>query len=487
MALPTGQRTQEVPIPLPTSGLFVEAKTGQTSPVFASVLDNFTTDGIVLELRNGYLLGPEDQLVLQRVPYAFGNALRYIELRAMQAESNGITFARQFNGSAMVAYISSQAIIADGLDLPMSYNGSAFAAALFTTSTGALVQSFDGVIAHHDRLYFWKTDGKLEFYYGDVGAVSGVLTRFPLDRLGNITGNILTAISLTIDAGENINDALAIYTTTGQIVVYEGLNPGDPNDWNLMTRIQVAPPLSRFSFTRVGADVWVLTAQGLISLRDTLAQGNLALVGTLGRPIVKEIRELIARPLDFDVATEQFLPNEWQLHTAADGSKVIINFFARSLQRQFIWNAESKAWQTADFPARSWHNLGLRTDFTTAIGRLGAVQPAAASTEEITALWHTGWFTFRSDTTVAYVRPTIIADGPLSVAVTVLRDYNESAADVLQMRQVVTIEPEGPPDPGRKVALNEKIAIGLSGMAFQLRIEVTATWAQIVNMNVGIE
>ena len=37
------------------------------------------------------------------------------------------------------------------------------------------------------------------------------------------------------------------------------------------------------------------------------------------------------------------------------------------------------------------------------------------------------------------------------------------------------------------ISLNEDIAIGVTGQAFQLRIEVTATWAQIVSMKVGIE
>lgn len=484
MAANTGKRAEETEIPLPTAGLFVEAKTGKVGPVFASILDNFTTDGIKLQMRQAHELGAADQLALQRVPYAFGASPRYIDLRASQAECGGVTFARQFNGSAMVAYISSQALIADGLDMPASYDGSVFAAALFTTSTGALVQDFDGIIAHHDRVYFWKTNGTLEFYYGDVGAVMGPLTRFPLDRLGNITGNMLTAISVTLDAGENVNDALAIYTTTGQIVVYEGLNPGDATDWNLLTRIQVAPPLSRFSFTRVGGDVWVLTAQGLISLRDTLSQGSLALVNTLGRPVADEIRELIQYPEYFDVPTGQYLPNEWQLHTAADGSKVIINFFNKGMQKQFIWGVEAKAWQTANYPARHWHNLVLETSFTTDMGRLGTVLADDVLGEVITARWNTGWFTFRGEVTIAHLRPVIIANEALTITVTVLRDYNETDEDVAQMQQVITIDPESAS--GAKKALNETIPIGLTGTAFQLRIEVTGTWAQIVSMNVGL-
>ena len=323
---------QDIPIPLPTGGLFVDAKTGQTSPIFAAELHNFSTDGILLELRPESVVDLDGGTVLQRVPYAFGVSPRYIDLRSIQAECDGVTFARQFDGNAMTAYLSSQALIADGLDMPLRYNGTAFTTALFTTSTSANVQDFDGVLAHHDRPYFWRTNGTLEFYYGDVGAVLGALERYPLDRLGNITGNMMTAISVTLDAGENANDALAIYTTTGMIVVFEGLDPGDANNWGLSTRIQVAPPLSRFGITRVGADVWVLTAKGIISLRDTVSQGQLALANTVARPISDEILRLA-----------QIAGSEWQLHTSADGSRVIINYFTEDLQKQFIWQADSKA------------------------------------------------------------------------------------------------------------------------------------------------
>ena len=476
MAASTQARAQDITIPLPTGGLFVDAKTGQTSPIFAAELHNFSTDGILLELRPEAVIDLDGTTVLQRVPYTFGASPRYIDLRSIQAECDGVTFARQFDGSAMTAYLSSQALIADGLDMPLRYNGTTFTAALFTTTTGANVQDFDGVLAHHDRPYFWRTNGTLEFYYGDVGAVTGALERYPLDRLGNITGNMMTAVSVTLDAGENSNDALAIYTTTGMIVVFEGLDPGDANNWGLSTRIQVAPPLSRFGITRVGADVWVLTAKGIVSLRDTVSQGQLALANTVARPISDEILRLA-----------QIAGAEWQLHTSADGSRVIINYFTDDLQKQFIWQADSKAWQTADYPARFWHNLGLKTQFTTPDGHLGEIIDSDDATEEITAVWHTGWFSAGGDRTVVYVRPTIIAKEALTVKVTVLRDYNETDADIAEAEQTITIEPETPPNPGRMISLNEDIAIGVTGQAFQLRIEVTATWAQIVSMKVGIE
>lgn len=471
-----GAAAREIDIPLPTSGLFVDAKTAGISGLYAATLNNFRTDGLSLELRKSVRMAPADEIVLQRVPFAFGVDPRYINLRSFQAECQGQVFLRAFDGNAMTAYISSQAVMADGLDLPVIYNGTGFQNGLFTTTTGVPPSTFDGIIAHHDRLYFWKTSGKLEFYYADIGAVMGPLVRFPLDRLGNITGGIQAMFSVTLDAGENANDALAIFTTTGEIVVYEGLNPGDANDWSLMTRIKIAPALSRFGFVRVGGDVWMMTTLGVVSISDTVQRGVLALVSEFTRPIADDILALVRAGGGA----------EWQLHITADGSQIIINYFTPALQKQYIWQTDSKAWSTSDYPARIWHNLVLATEFTTGPGRRGTVIEDADSAEVITAVWHTGWFRMGGMGQVAYIRPTIIAKGALSVKVSVLTDYDETPNDILEAEQTVTIEPDNPPSPGGRVALNDIIAIGAQGSTFQLRVEIRATWSQIVQIQAGI-
>lgn len=471
-----GASARDTQLPLPTSGLFVDARDARVSGMYAAVLENFRTDGISMELRKAFVLGPADELVLQRVPFAFGENPRYIDLRSFQAECNGAIFPRVFTGAAQVAYLSSQAVIADGLDLPVTYNGTTFQNSLFTTVTGVQPQDFDGILAHHDRLYFWKTDGRLEFYYGDVGAVMGALVRFPLDRLGNITGGIAAMISLTMDIGQNSNDALAIFTTTGEIVIYEGLNPGDSTDWNLTTRIKVAPPLTRFGTTRVGGDVWMMTRVGIVSIMDTLRNGVLALVSAFTRPISDDVLQLVS-----------IYPNaEWQLHTTADGSQIIINFYTTYLQKQFIWQVDSKSWSTADYPARNWHNLVLASEFTIGSGQRGTISDNPESTELITAIWHSSWFDIGGEATVAYIRPTIKAKGALTIKVAVLSNHDDTPLDIIEAEQTVTIEADNPPAPGGRVALNEVIGIGVQGRSFQLRMELTASWAKIVKMEVGI-
>lgn len=466
---------REISIPLPLRGVFVTAKTAEIPAVYAAKLENLRSDGTLLELRREAILGAADQLAMQRVPFEFGDTPRYIELRTDRAQCAGAEYLRPFSATVMAAYISSHAVLADGLGDPVVYDGTAFAAGAFSTTTGVDQDQFDGVVAHHDRLYFWRSTGALEFYYGDLGAITGPLTRFPLDRLGNITGRIVAMIPLTIDAGINTNDVLCIFTSTGWAVIYGGNDPGDPDDWTQVTKIKIAPPLSRFAAHSVGSDVWVATSVGVVSMADTFNKGVLALVSSFSRPIV---RDMLALAL-----TGQ---GEWQLHTAADGSHVIVNHWDGSAGTQFIYDTESQSWTTANMAAKHWHNLVLDTEFTHSSQRLATFERSEDPDELITAVWHSSWFRLGRGGQIAYLTPTIIARGPLAVTVTVLSDHDETQVDIDEATQTVTIEPDNPLDAVGRVALNERIAVGAVGDVFQLRMEITATWAQIVDVTAGV-
>lgn len=474
----------DIDIPLPVRGLYVTAKHAEISGLFAARLENFRTDGTFLELRRDLRFISADVMAIQRVPYEFGGDSYFLKILNNRVTANGQVYLRAFNGRAMAAYISSTAVIVDGTGNPVIYNGATFSAGAFTTSTTVTQDEFDGVIAHHDRLYFWKTGGVLEFYSGAVGAITGPLDRFPLDRLGNITGQILTMMPLTIDAGSNTNDVLCIITTTGHAVIYSGLDPTDPADWSLVSRIKIAPPLSRFAAAQVGSDVWVITSAGVVSMADSISRGVMALVNDVSRPIARDVlRQINAGAAD------------WQLHAAADGSHVIINRWDGTSSSQFIFEVESKSWTTATYEAVMWQNLGVATSFTTITGLLAELfdnttaepNDSFGYSNVYTAVWHTSWLNIRRGTRIASITPTIIARGPVTVTVAVLSDHDETASDIAEATFSVTLNPDNPADTGGTVALDDVIPIGAVGSSFQLRIEISAKWARIVKVMATVE
>jgi len=466
---------RQINIPLPLQGLFVEAKTAEFSGLYASELNNIKSNGVSLEVVKSYSYGDLSETALRRIPFEFGAYSQYINIRTERIDSGIASFERSIAPTAAYGYISSQAVIVDGLGPPLTFNGMEFTEQTFTTTTDFDPTTFDGVLIHHDRPFFWKYDGELEFYYGDVGAVSGELTRFPLGRLGNITGTIRGMVSLTVDAAENLNDSLCIMTSTGDIVIYEGLDPGDAEDWRLSARVKAAPPLAREGFVKVGGDVWMITPSGLVSIIDSIQQGVLALVGNVSRPVAKKIREYV-----------QDAGSDWQLHVSADAELIILNRYLNGSATQFIYHPENRVWETASYPAKRWHNLGLKTRFTAPDGTSAMLGVADDDSQPVTAVWETGWFNLNRASELKWVRPTIIAKGPLSVCLTVLSDHEATASDVAAAEQAVTVVPDTPGVDDENVALNDLFGVDAVGETFQIRMEITSTWAEIVSMQAGV-
>lgn len=468
-----GATAREITIPLPLRGILYQARAAQVSNLYASELLNWRSNGVSLVTRPGLNWSGEPSNVLQRVPFEFSGAPRYIELRASQAVCGGVTFDRLFTGTAMSVEISSNVIIVDGFGNPVRFNGTAFSEAIFTTTTDADPRRFNGAIAHQDRLFFWNTD-EPDFYYAEeVGGIEGALIRFPLSRLGNVTGKIVAMRSLTVDAGNDINDMLAIFMSSGQIIIYQGLDPSDSESWSLTARVQAAPPISRDSFTAVGSDVWMLTTNGVVSVSESIRSSTLALVSDLSLSIAEEIKALI----------EEGGAARWSLFTARDGSMIVINRIQGVTAQQFIYYPLSKSWATGSAPVRALHNLGTVPEATSFNGRLGRFSTESGE-EMITARWVSSWFEVGQSASLCWVKPLIRAKGPLTVRLVTLSDRRDTAADIAESEQSITMEPEG--DDGGIVTLDDEFACDAEGSSFQMTLEVTATWAEIVSVKVGV-
>lgn len=468
-----GQTARDVPIPLPVRGLMSDALTAESNGQFAGEFFNWKSKGSTIRLRSSYSVGDETGII-QRLPFEFGAMAETITVTNIGLSSSGATIARP-SGEGSIAYISSQAIFADGRGNPVLFDGEAFTAATFITTTGKSQADFDGVIAHHDRPYFWDKDGALEFYYGDVGAVTGELIRFPLDRLGSVTGRIAAILSLTVDAGHGMNDTLCIITTTGQLVLYEGLDPGDAADWRLLSRVQGPVPVPGYPFAAIGSDVWMVTKTGVVSISEAIRSGIMAQNSPITRPIANLLLDEIDDPDAY-----------WSLHCTADGSTVYINKVEGLVARQWVYDLVTGTWSTADYPARSWFRIGGKSMMVTVDGAIGEVTRGNTNGEVITARLKTGWLR-APGAGMTYLKPTIKAKGPIQATVRVLSDHDATESDNADSTQTVTLFADGPADLGGRVALNDIIALDAVGDVFRLEIDITAPDAEIVSLYVGVQ
>lgn len=460
------RRTRERDWPLPTRGWFGDAEGAEIDPAYAVRLQNLWWRGAKLRQRPGYDLFNE-QVGKQRITHALGGAgSQVIAIFPSYMQVGASSVARTSAGRMMDASISAHTIMVDGGGPIMRFNGTVIDQPVFTAS-GIDVSTLDGVLAHHDRLYFWKSGGPLEFWYGGLGAVEGVLTKFPLGRLGNMRGGISAMGRYTSDAGYNVNDLLVIFTTEGDVAIYEGLDPGLTTDWRLWGRLKLAAPISRFALLNYAADLMVLTTQGIASIGAAMNRGESSLTQSMSAPIRQELADAIAADPESD---------RWQM--IADPAQQFVIVSAPQ-DRAFVFGTDGVRWyEWTDIPAMSWRRDGASIYFTATSGR---EMRFGGTSGDLGAPIRSTWWSMQTRSIgphVATVRPRIRCVGPLALDVLVLADGAATVRDIAEVSQTVTIYPENESDSAAQT-LSEHVMVGITGDVMQLRMSFAAIEAEI--------
>lgn len=459
---------------LPLKGIHSRAERSELVGTLAHVLRNWRPTGVSLEMRQGYEVEVRDTEVKQRIPFEFGTNPRYVTIRRHEILFGDSRVNHIHSRHMSWAAISSGLILVDGTSQQVwRVDEKGISDAAFTTDSGKDPTEFTGAFAHHDRLYFWDRR-ELSFYYAkEVGGIMGDLVRFPLDRLGNITGTVAFISSMTVNAARTISDVLVIGTTSGEIIMYEGLDPGDAQGWSLLGRIATkARPVAAAGIENFGSDLWVLTSRGIVSVRDSLAQGAMALAQSVARPISDMLVDLVQQYGDVD---------GWQMSMLSEKIDLVVSVPSPQPQ-QYIFSIESQAWWTADYPATEFHELGGQASFTRTDGALCVLGDDLDDGKPITAPIVSGWVRVGGVQTLSYFLPTLLARGALTIEVGVLTDHNETDDDIAQAMQRVTIAPS---KPGGIVALNQTIPVGATGRVFQMRWTVIGGGVSFENLQAG--
>jgi len=108
------------------------------------------------------------------------------------------------------------------------------------------------------------------FWYAEAGSYQGNITEFPLDSV-SLYGGTPKAIGVwTKDTGAGPDDILVLYYTTGEVILYQGDDPGDADNWELIGNFRIAPPQSKTAMCQYGSDLLLLSTKGYVNLTDVL-------------------------------------------------------------------------------------------------------------------------------------------------------------------------------------------------------------------------
>jgi len=260
-------------------GLNTRSPINQLGPDEAYELTNFIPDAGYLRLREGSTLVtvgvPSTEIGklmtwsyqgADRLLWSFGYTGGYILMT-----TDGLTTdPRILNGTDWACAMMNGLLgMVNGQDQPTIFDGTDFF--LMTTTGPANPSTLSGIKIFKSRSYFWA-NGELGFWYSAVNALGGTLTRFPLETVSQKGGAVMSINAWSRDSGSGPDDFLVITTTKGEVLVYQGSNPSDPNDWAIVGRFQIGVPIDRNAFLELDGRIFVLTQTDLEMIPDNFVR-----------------------------------------------------------------------------------------------------------------------------------------------------------------------------------------------------------------------
>lgn len=159
---------------------------------------------------------------------------------------------------------------ANGADTVQVFDGTTLGASTFT---GPTLTEVVGCHVFKNRIYFWENNDP-NFWFSALDATSGPMTEFPLSVVGKMGGNLLFMATWTVDSGTGPDDFAVFVMTTGEIIVYQGSNPGNADDWSLVGIYEIPQPINIRSWLKVDGDLIILTIDDYYSLTEILKAGR---------------------------------------------------------------------------------------------------------------------------------------------------------------------------------------------------------------------
>lgn len=276
--------TAPMPIPAPVGGWNAIDPLANMDPKYAPILINWVPRTSWVELRAGYNMwcqglganGPIETLMTYRpvsgtqfLFAAAGGNFYNVSTQAAPAQ------VRSGFGNNRWQYInfdvpggSDYLYAVNGADNPQLWDGTNWTT---PTITGGPAQTtFFNIHSHQQRLWFIPNNSTKIYYLAPnaiTGAVAGNLDLGPFMTEG---GYVIAMGTWTYNGGTGPQNLAVFITTRGQVIIYSGTDPTLSTAWTLVGVFNLPPPIGVRCLTQIGADLGIITLQGVLPLSQTI-------------------------------------------------------------------------------------------------------------------------------------------------------------------------------------------------------------------------
>lgn len=386
----------------------------------ATLLDNWHPGIGSVAVRSGYqphstgMTGNVDTLAeysagaVRQLIAAANNNIYDATLSPASSIGSGFT-----NNQWQTANFNGSLFMVNGADAPQDWDGTTLSATAWT-GTALTKSNLVGVNTFKTRLYFWEVDSQ-DFWYAAPAGVTGGLTKFPLSRVAQFGGNLIAMGTWTHDGGAGVDDHAVFVMSSGDVIVYQGSDPGDAADWSLVGVYKIGTPLGIRGIIKVGGDLIVMTTDDYVSLSRVLASGQIG-----------DATKLSGAAIKASVNADKF---GWQAAMDRNSGSIIFNVPTDNEYDQHVINVQTGAsTRFKDIPARCWATYDKHMYFGSTNGIVYKMTGSTDDGAEIKADGRTAWNWFKTPTRkrVTAARPILSSTGEIEYAFGIGSDYIDS-------------------------------------------------------------
>ena len=344
-----GVKSKDIIIPAPIQGLNARDALSAMSPLYAVTMDNYIPTDTTVVLRNGYSkyikLGNNAVGIRTLAYYSCPGHLRFLAVydgdiydvsAANLGTSLGVTLTD--NNCQTVQY-KNYLYFLNGADTPQAFyvdsNNDAHIGAWGFSGTGLTGSNIIAGAVSKERLWFVEK-GTMTVWYGGAGDIQGTLNSFDLTQVSKLGGELIAVANWTLDGGQGIDDLTVFLTSEGEVFVYSGSNPNDPDDWALKGSYRIAKPIGYRCCMKYQGDIVVITQDGYMPLGKMLSVSNTGETSNIFSDVI--------RGLVLDRTASNKSKKGWQSVIYSKKGYALFNVPVNKQFEQHVINVNTGAW-----------------------------------------------------------------------------------------------------------------------------------------------
>lgn len=269
-------------VPSPVGGWDAVSPLAAMEPKYAASITNWVPRTGWIEMRGGYnawcqgiTANPVNTLMAYRPPNgtdilfaASGSAIYNVSTNGSPTISlSGLSGSKFQYVNFTPALGNSYLMAVNGLDAGIkTYNGTVWAT---QNPSGTSTGIFIGINVFKRRIWLISPNSTIAYFLG-TDAITGAATALDLGAFMSKGGYLMAMATWTVDGGNGPDDMAVFITSKGQVIIYKGTDPTNANAWALVGVFDQPDPIGRRCFFRWGADLLLITIQGVIPLSQAL-------------------------------------------------------------------------------------------------------------------------------------------------------------------------------------------------------------------------